>query len=54
MLSAKVSLANPGMQVNIHLLHALDLASLHETAELGDGLPFLLLCQLSISCNLPL
>lgn len=33
----------------IHLLHALDLAGLDETAELGDGLPFLLLCQLSIS-----
>lgn len=39
--------------VNVHLLHALDLASLHETAELGDGLPFLLLYQLSISCNNP-
>ena len=37
---------------NIHLLHALDLAGLYETAELGDGLPFLLLCQLSISRTL--
>ena len=35
--------------MNVHLLHALDLASLYETAELGDGLPFLLLrdCQFS-------
>jgi hypothetical protein len=37
--------------VNVHLLHALDLASLYETAELGNGLPFLLLRQLSISCK---
>jgi hypothetical protein len=34
--------------VDVHLLHALDLAGLYETAELGDGLPFLLLCQLSM------
>lgn len=33
---------------DVHLLHALDLAGLYETAELGDGLPFLLLCQMSI------
>ena len=37
--------------MNVHLLHALNLASLYETAELGDGLPFLLLYQLSISCS---
>jgi hypothetical protein len=29
--------------VQVDLFHALDLASLYETAELGDGLPFLLL-----------
>jgi hypothetical protein len=29
--------------VEVDLLHALDLAGLYETAELGDGLPFLLL-----------
>jgi hypothetical protein len=29
--------------VNIHLLHALDLAGLYETTELGDRLPLLLL-----------
>lgn len=33
--------------LHIHLLHALDLASLYETAELGHWLPFLLLHQLS-------
>jgi len=38
--------------VDVHLLHALDLASLYKTAELGDGLPFLLLYRLSTSCNL--
>ena len=32
-----------GERVEVDLLHALDLASLHETAELGDGLPLLLL-----------
>lgn len=36
------------MVLDIHLLHALDLAGLYETTELGDGLPLLLLCQLSI------
>jgi hypothetical protein len=34
--------------VNVHLLHALDLAGLYETTELGDRLPLLLLCQMSI------
>jgi len=29
--------------VDVHLLHALDLAGLYETAELGDRLPLLLL-----------
>ena len=29
--------------MEVDLLHALDLAGLHETAELGDGLPLLLL-----------
>lgn len=28
-------------RVQVDLLHALDLAALHETAELGDGHPFL-------------
>jgi hypothetical protein len=32
-----------GQGVQVDLLHALDLASLHQTAELGDGLPLLLL-----------
>ena len=32
-----------GQAVKVDLLHAGDLASLDETAELGDGLPFLLL-----------
>lgn len=32
-----------GERVEVDLLHALDLAGLHETAELGDGLPLLLL-----------
>ena len=31
-----------GEGVQIDLLHALDLSSLYETAELGDGLPLLL------------
>ena len=31
-----------GERVEVDLLHALDLASLDETAELGDGLPLLL------------
>ena len=31
-----------GQRVQVDLLHTLDLASLYETAELGDGLPFLL------------
>jgi hypothetical protein len=30
-----------GEGVQVDLLHALDLAALHETAELGDGHPFL-------------
>ena len=33
-----------GESCDVHLLHALDLAGLYETTELGDGLPFLLLC----------
>lgn len=37
-----------GGGLDVHLLHALDLAGLYETTELGDGLPLLLLCQLSI------
>jgi hypothetical protein len=32
-----------GQRVQVDLLHAGDLAGLDETAELGDGLPFLLL-----------
>jgi hypothetical protein len=32
-----------GQRVQVNLLHAVDLASLDETAELGDGLPLLLL-----------
>lgn len=32
-----------GERVEVDLLHALDLASLDETAELGDGLPLLLI-----------
>lgn len=32
-----------GQRVQVDLLHALDLASLHQTAKLGDGLPLLLL-----------
>ncbi|KAL2285248.1 hypothetical protein FJTKL_08452 [Diaporthe vaccinii] len=32
-----------GQRVQVDLLHALDLASLYETAQLGDGLPLLLL-----------
>lgn len=32
-----------GQRVQVDLLHAGDLAGLHETTELGDGLPFLLL-----------
>lgn len=32
-----------GERVEVDLLHALDLAGLHETTELGDGLPLLLL-----------
>lgn len=32
-----------GQRVQVDLLHALDLASLYQTAELGDGLPLLLL-----------
>ena len=32
-----------GQGVQVDLLHALDLAGLDETAELGDGLPLLLL-----------
>lgn len=32
-----------GQRVQVDLLHAVDLASLYETAELGDGLPLLLL-----------
>lgn len=31
-----------GERVEVDLLHALDLAGLYETTELGDGLPFLL------------
>ena len=31
-----------GQRVQVDLLHAGDLAGLHETTELGDGLPFLL------------
>lgn len=31
-----------GERVEVDLLHALDLAGLYETAELGDGLPLLL------------
>jgi hypothetical protein len=31
-----------GQGVQVDLLHAVDLASLHKTAELGDGLPLLL------------
>lgn len=30
-----------GERVKVDLLHALDLAALHETAQLGDGHPFL-------------
>lgn len=39
----------PAVRIDVHLLHALDLAGLYETAELGDGLPLLLLhnCQFS-------
>lgn len=32
-----------GQGVQVDLLHAVDLAGLHETTELGDGLPLLLL-----------
>jgi hypothetical protein len=32
-----------GQRVQVDLLHAVDLASLDETSQLGDGLPFLLL-----------
>lgn len=32
-----------GQRVQVDLLHALDLAGLYETAQLGDGLPLLLL-----------
>ena len=32
-----------GQRVQVNLLHALDLAGLDETTELGDGLPLLLL-----------
>lgn len=32
-----------GKRVQVDLLHALDLASLHQTAQLGDGLPLFLL-----------
>lgn len=32
-----------GQRVQVYLLHAGDLAGLHETTELGDGLPLLLL-----------
>lgn len=32
-----------GQRVQVDLLHAVDLASLYQTAELGHGLPFLLL-----------
>jgi hypothetical protein len=31
-----------GERVEVDLLHALDLAGLHQTTELGDGLPLLL------------
>lgn len=43
----------PILRVNVHLLHALDLASLYETAELGDGLPFLLLRNGQLLCPYP-
>lgn len=48
-MSVAVPRVVPAMRVDVHLLHALDLASLYETAELGNGLPFLLLrnCQFS-------
>lgn len=36
-----------GEGVEIDLLHALDLASLYETAELGNGLPLLLAAVLA-------
>jgi hypothetical protein len=36
-----------GQRVQVDLLHALDLASLYETAELGDGLPLLLAAVLA-------
>lgn len=35
--------------MEVDLLHALDLAGLDETAQLGDGLPLLLVAQLPIT-----
>src|SRR5690606_13645620 len=38
-------------RVEVDLLHALDLAELNETAELGDRLPFLLLALASTAAS---
>ena len=40
-----------GKRVKVDLLHALDLASLHQTAELGDGLPLLLVVLIATATS---